>query len=624
MPVTKKQSLFSSIAFLFLAIGTYAQTAKIDPVEQNLRRHVEYLSSDRLEGRRTGEKGATLAASYVADQFSKLRLQPGNRAGRRASYYQEFPFVTGVEMARTGNSFALEYTARNGERTRITDLIDARPVPFSMNGRVTGAPIAFVGYGITSRESNYDDYAGRDVKGKIVLVLDGNPENDSPHSAFGRFNVHTKALTAKDNGAIGMMVVTRQPDFPEEKLTRMTFDQTLGESALPTLVVSQKTAAAILGVDEKDILTISAHTAAKVKFDLPDTNPVVTYSVNLVKRDADASNVIGILPGSDPALKDEAIVIGAHYDHLGHGGQGSLDVNSTAIHHGADDNASGTAAMIELARYFASQKNNKRTLIFMAFSGEEEGLLGSQYYVSNPVWPLEKTVAMVNLDMVGRLNGEKLNVGGIGTATEFRPMVEAENAKNGPFAAVAAIPASSRSAAGFALQLNEDGFGPSDHSSFYSKKVPVLFFFTGTHNDYHKPSDTYEKINYSGLNRVVGYVTAIVRSIDGNPQRPTYTVAKSSGNMGRTSGFNVYLGTVPNYADATDGLLLDGVRDDSPAAKAGLKPGDKIVHLAGKDIRNVMDYTYVLGEMRAGQEYDVIVLRGGQRLPLKIVPAARK
>jgi S1-C subfamily serine protease len=203
-------------------------------------------------------------------------------------------------------------------------------------------------------------------------------------------------------------------------------------------------------------------------------------------------------------------------------------------------------------------------------------------------------------------------------------MVEAENAKNGPFAAVAAIPASSRSAAGFALQLNEDGFGPSDHSSFYSKKVPVLFFFTGTHNDYHKPSDTYEKINYSGLNRVVGYVTAIVRSIDGNPQRPTYTVAKSSGNMGRTSGFNVYLGTVPNYADATDGLLLDGVRDDSPAAKAGLKPGDKIVHLAGKDIRNVMDYTYVLGEMRAGQEYDVIVLRGGQRLPLKIVPAARK
>jgi S1-C subfamily serine protease len=172
----------------------------------------------------------------------------------------------------------------------------------------------------------------------------------------------------------------------------------------------------------------------------------------------------------------------------------------------------------------------------------------------------------------------------------------------------------------FVLQLNEDGFGPSDHSSFYSKKIPVLFFFTGTHNDYHKPSDTFDKINYEGLSRVTNYVSSIVRDIDQNSTRPTFALAKSSGTMGRT-GFNVSLGTVPNYADSTDGLLLDGVRDGSPAAKAGIKPGDKVVKLAGKDVRNVMDYTYILGEMKAGVEYEVELLRGGARLTLKIIPA---
>jgi C-terminal processing protease CtpA/Prc len=175
----------------------------------------------------------------------------------------------------------------------------------------------------------------------------------------------------------------------------------------------------------------------------------------------------------------------------------------------------------------------------------------------------------------------------------------------------------------FNLQLNEDGFGPSDHSSFYGKKIPVLFFFTGTHEDYHKPSDTADKINYDGLESVVSYVADITRGIDQNPQRPTYTVAKSSGIGGGRSGFNISLGTVPSYVDSTDGLILDGVRDNSPAAKAGLKPGDKVVKLAGKDVRNVMDYTYILGEMKAGEEYEIVVIRGGERVTLTIIPVKR-
>jgi C-terminal processing protease CtpA/Prc len=223
------------------------------------------------------------------------------------------------------------------------------------------------------------------------------------------------------------------------------------------------------------------------------------------------------------------------------------------------------------------------------------------------VFPLDKTIAMINMDMVGRLKDNKLSIGGVGTASEWKALVEGKN------------PA----AAAFQLQLSEDGFGPSDHSSFYGKQIPVLFFFTGAHEDYHKPSDTADKINYEGESQIVSYISSIIRSIDENAAKPTYTVAKSS-SMGRST-FSVSLGTVPNYAEGNnDGLLLDGVRDGSPAAKAGVKPGDKIVMLAGKEIRNISDYTYVLGEMKAGEEYEIVVARGTKKVTMKIVPAARK
>ena len=267
----------------------------------------------------------------------------------------------------------------------------------------------------------------------------------------------------------------------------------------------------------------------------------------------------------------------------------------------------------------------------MAFGGEEEGLLGSKFYVENPVWPLDKTVAMINMDMVGRLNEGKLTVGGIGTASEWKEIVNSKNKETlyhgGPgksrangVTEIAYSPIGIRDA--FILQLNEDGFGPSDHSSFYGKKLPVLFLFTGTHLDYHKPSDTAEKINYDGLTKITNYVAAIARSVDQNPARPTYTTAKASGTPGGRMAFTVTLGTIPSYADSTDGLVLDGVRDGSPAAKAGLKAGDKITKLNGKDVRNAMDYTYVLGTMKAGEEYEVEITRGTEKLTFKIIPAA--
>jgi aminopeptidase YwaD len=454
-----KNQLSSFLLVLSFIFSVSAQKAqKPDVVEQNLRKHVGYLASAKLEGRRTGEKGANSAAGYVMNNFANAKLKGGVVDKGKRLFLQKFP------------------------------------------------------------------YKPRNAKGEVA----------------------------------------------------------------------------------------------------PDA------------KEVDAYNVIGILEGTDAVLKNEAIVIGAHYDHLGRGGMGSLAANSTEIHHGADDNASGTSALIELARQFAQAKNNKRTLIFIAFGGEEEGLLGSRYYVNNPVFPIEKTVAMINMDMIGRLNADKLNVGGIGTASEWRELVVRTNPKREFYSQVTTpiktegdlVLMGTATTTGFApmftLQLNEDGFGPSDHSSFYGKQIPVLFFFTGTHLDYHKPSDTAEKINYEGLKRITNYVSEIVKAVDLNPTKPTYTVAKSAAPTEGRRTFSVSLGTIPGYGDGNDGMVVEGVRENTPAAKIGMKAGDKIVKLAGKDIKNVQDYTAVLSDLKADTEYEIIYVRGGQRIVAKIVPVARK
>jgi hypothetical protein len=643
-----KQHLFCFLLIFSFVFSVSAQTA-VDSTEteKNLRTHVSYLASDTLGGRRTGETGATNAAGYVANMFANYKLKAGVSQtvnGRmNANFLQSFPYVSGVELGKD-NFLRIVPAAPNKENKTETKMeigVNWTPIGFSTNGYIAPAPLVFAGYGIAAKDANYDDYAALDAKGKIVLIFAGTPDAGNPHSAFARFNTHAKAKIAQEQGAAAILIIAAENDFAGEKLAELKYDQTIGETAIPSAVISRSAAAQIFGLsDEKALAEIEKTIAQRKSADL---NFVAQLKVDLTKKQtAEAYNVIGILEGKDAVLKNEAIVIGAHYDHLGRGGQGSLAVNSQKIHHGADDNASGVAAMLELARQFAEAKNNKRTLIFIAFGGEEEGLLGSKAYVNNPVFPLNKTVAMINLDMVGRLKDEKLTIGGIGTASEWKNLTES---KNIDFKAInqnnllrstsvtinstegqlrATVSPSSINTPKFLLQLNEDGFGPSDHSSFYGKQIPVLFFFTGTHADYHKPSDTAEKINYGGLLKITNYVGEIVKLIDANPAKPTYAVAKSSGTMGGRTGFNVSLGTVPSYGDSTDGMLIDAVRDDSPAAKAGLRSGDKIVKLAGRDVRNVQDYTFILGELKAGEQYEVVVTRGAEKLTLKILPAARK
>lgn len=636
-----KKQFFSFLLLLVFLSGVAAQKPyKPTDAEANLRKHVVYLASDTLEGRRTGEQGATVAAGYVANMFAQYKLKPGiaqtNAKGKTTgSFLQPFPYISGVSPAESGNTFTLDVAKNDGQRMTFNGERGFAPVGFSPNGEIANSEVVFAGYGVVSAEAKYDDYRNLDVRGKVVIVYDGAPDSGSPRSPFARFNTHAKAKIAKDKGAVGLLVIARAGSLESDALAAMRYDQTVGEAALPTLVVSRKTAADIFGISEAKVgeiekmLAANNDSAVRIIVEI-NTKAIVGFRVNLVKKQTEAYNVIGILEGSDPVLKNEAIVIGAHYDHLGKGGQGSLAVNSTDIHHGADDNASGTGAMIELARQFAKEKKNKRTLIFIGFGGEEEGLLGSKFYVNNPVFPLDKTVAMINMDMIGRLKDEKLTVGGIGTASEWKALIEGKNKFDNSSPQITNValnspqtgkPEIERAYPNFALQLSEDGFGPSDHASFYGKQIPVLFFFTGTHEDYHKPSDTSEKINFAGLIKITNFVAEIVKAVDANPTRPTYKVAQSSGMGDGRRSFNVSLGTVPGYGDSNDGMPVDGVRENSPAAKAGIKAGDKIVRLAGRDVRNVQDYTFVLGELKAGEEYEIIIMRGAEKLTLKIVPA---
>jgi hypothetical protein len=308
-------------------------------------------------------------------------------------------------------------------------------------------------------------------------------------------------------------------------------------------------------------------------------------------------------------MADETVVIGAHYDHLGRGEPGSRASFSKEIHNGADDNASGTAMVLEMARRLARRVDPlPRRVVFMAFSGEERGLLGSAYYVNHPLYPLDKTVMMVNFDMVGRLNKrDELTIYGTGTSPGIDNLVDALG-----------------KAEGFTIKKIADGYGPSDHASFYQKNMPVLFIFTGTHADYHMPSDDTETINFPGMARIADFAEVLLLDLSRRPQRPAFTKVAGSqgGDTGRVA-LTVYLGTIPDYDDEQKGVKLSGVRDGSPADKGGLKGGDVIVGLGGKPIRTINDYMAGLGRYKPGDKVEVVVQRDGKETTLTVTLGSR-
>ncbi|MBI4548168.1 MAG: M28 family peptidase, partial [Ignavibacteriae bacterium] len=596
-----------SIALSSCTHRQYERTSPSTPdiTAQELQHHVKYLTSDELQGRRAGEKGNEVAAAYIASEFKKYGLLP---VGDKGTYLQHFNFISSVKVGEQ-NKFAI---TANGKSDTLTLQEEFRPMGFSLDTTIT-AQLVFCGYGISDTALNYDDYANIDVTNKIIIVLRYTPEGRKQESPFFKHApFRAKAFQARTQGAAGAIFLSGPLD--EDSIPRLipfTFERGFGHSGIAAVTMKWTTVDSIFKLVGKDLKAIQQEmnsTKQPQSFKLPGV--IVSLQTQVFKVTSTTANILGYSEGVDPVLKNEVLVIGAHMDHLGMGGDGSLKPDTVAIHYGADDNASGTAALLEVAQYVSSQRYSlKRSILFIAFSGEELGLLGSDYYVKNPAFPLERTIAMMNMDMIGRLRESTLVVEGMGTSPRWRDIVQRQNADSF-----------------FTLKLKDDGFGPSDHASFYAKDIPVMFFFTNLHSDYHRPSDTREKINYDGEQHIVEFVARIVTDIANSTEKPAFTKVASAG-PGMSSdreNIRVSLGVMPDYAEETVGLKISGTRAGSAAEKAGLQGGDIIIKLDGKDIKNIYDFMYLLGNYKPGDEVVVVIKRGNEELSLHATLEARR
>jgi aminopeptidase YwaD len=591
----------TALLILALAFTLNAQN-KIHNTEitaEEIKANIYFLSSDDLKGRFTGSPEERIAAEYIKSEFESYGLKPLFNG----AWFQEFPFIEKIEL--TGSN-SLEFEI-NGNEEELELGKDFTTAPFSGKAELSGQ-VVFAGYGISAPKLNYDDYAGLDVKGKIVLVMRYNPEHDSSKSEFDRYSTfRQKAINAKDKGAAGIIFVNGYaPKNDDDPLMELHYD---GASAINDFAVLQIKRTAAIKILQSQSIDLAAIQKQIDKTKKPASVLLQNVKVELTTEtkaiEKKGHNVGGILEGSDPVLKNEFIVIGAHYDHLGIDQlkeSSMYNGKDPMIHHGADDNASGTSGLLEIAEKFGSIKSQlKRSIIFTAFSGEELGILGSTYFTNNPAVELKNIAAMLNLDMIGRLNEEKsLTVIGAGTSSEWHGLLNSKNTY------------------GFKLGFNESGNGGSDHQSFTNKNIPVLFFFTGTHTDYHKPSDTADKINNDGESKVVKYVFDIADALDSQENRPDFVKVVESTNERRETKSRVTVGTVPEFGYNGTGYKLSGVTEGGPAAKAGMKSGDIIVKFGKKTIANIYDFMYAMGDYKAGDKVDVVVQREGKEVTLNV------
>ncbi|MCW5977484.1 MAG: M28 family peptidase [Bryobacteraceae bacterium] len=583
--------------FVLLSCGWAAERAAEFDSDRYLQ-HVRFLASEDMKGRGTGRPELDKAAEYIAGQFRQASLQPAD--GR--SFYQDFTVTT---KARIGANNRLVVRDAGAERA-LKFQTEFIPFNFSARGSYSGQ-VAFVGYGITANEYGYDEYAGVDVKGKFVLVLRHEPQEYDEKSIFAgkvyteHAQLFSKAVNAKMHGALGVLFINDTGNHGGREGDLEKFESTVGptDAGIPFVQVKAEIAEEWLAQAGRKLADIQKGIDEDLKprsFALPETL-TVQLQTDLRRDLRTVRNVVGYLPGREP----EYIVIGAHYDHLGLGEQFSMAPSEAGKPHpGADDNASGTAAVIELARYYAAQPQRKRGLLFMTFAGEELGLLGSSHYVNNPLMPLGKAVAMINMDMIGRIRDSKVYVGGVGTGTTFREVLD-----------------SMLDRTELKIEYSDlTGYGSSDHTSFTTKEVPVLFFFSGLHSDYHRPSDTWDKIDAPQTAKLLGFIAGVADKLAGEEERPQFVrvVDPHGGKMGAIAGssaggYGPYFGSVPDFADNPKGLRFADVREGSPAAKAGLKAGDILTEFDGKPIQNLYDFTYALRAKKPGDEAPVKVLR---------------
>jgi hypothetical protein len=578
---------------------------------------IKFLASPEMRGRATGSPELEKAAAYIRDQFRGMNnLKPLSGD----SYYQDFDVTT---TAHLGSGNALTYTSGDTPQT-LGFREDFIPLNLSGAGDASGN-VVFAGFGITAPEYNYDDYAGLDVKGKIVVVLRHEPQEFDEKSVFegkvytAHSQIFSKASNAKIHGAKAVLMVNDVAAHAGDGDDLEKFGATAGPDNAGIEFVQVKAAIvdkwlAPTGKSLEGIEGDIDKTLHPEPFALPETTRL-NVKVDIARVVKTVHNVGAYLPGET----SEYVVIGAHYDHLGLGEQYSMAPSLVGtVHPGADDNASGTAGVIELARWFSHQPRRKRGILFLTFAGEELGLLGSSYYVNHPVLPTKDDIAMINMDMIGRIRDNKIYLGGVGTGTTFAALLKELTPKHD-----------------FDADLSEKaGYGSSDHTSFTTKQVPVLFFFSGLHADYHKPSDTWDKINAPDAVRLLDLVADVTDHLtDGSPRPRFVRVAEAqepqqvaNPHSGRVSGggYGPDFGSIPDFTELPNGVRFADIRPGSPAAKAGLKAGDILTEFDGKPIQNLYDFTYALRASHAGQEVLVKVLRGNQTIEAKVLLTERK
>jgi len=595
--------------------------------EARLKSDVTFLAADERDGRAPGTKGIESAADYIAGIFKEVGLKPAPGA---QGFFQPFT-ISGRPTLKPEQSLAFIGPKDEEIKAARTDL---SPLAIGTGGVLAKAPIVFAGYGITAvndprhPQLAYDDYAGFNVRGKVVLLLRSEPRRQDETSPFDGKNdsryatFEQKAVNAFQHGAVAVLLVNSlsSQDGPHDTLLGFGAAGFAAYSNIPFVMLSRAVADQLLAAAGEPPLS---DLEQQIDQDLtPRSRELKGWGasvlVSVEHNRIETKNVVGVLEGSGPRAA-ETIVIGGHYDHLGHGGvmSGSLAFLSRDIHNGADDNASGTAMVIELARRLAARREPlPRRVVFMAFSGEERGLLGSRYYVEHPLFPLKETVMMINCDMVGRLNAKnELTMIGTGTTPGMDQVVDAHGREWG---------LKIKKVSGMA-----DGFGGSDHESFYDKGIPILFAFTGLHGDYHRPSDDSNLINYPGMARIADYLERIALVVIRRPDRPAFVKLAQpahppqSGDPART-GSSVYMGTMPDYAyEGKDGLRLSGVRAGGPADKGGLKEGDLIIRFNGRPVGTIYDYMDCLKQSSPGQSVEIVVKRDEKELKLMVTLGTR-
>jgi hypothetical protein len=562
---------------------------------QELKDHISFLASDSLKGRKPGTPEGKVAANYIENQFLSFGYKALGEKG-----FQYFDVITSV-VAGPGNNLS------SGEFIGKPET-DFQPFSFSANATLE-ADVVFCGFGFDLNKDSlkWEDYNNVDVKGKWVMILRADPELDNEESRFIPYaKDRDKVLTAKDKGAAGVLLVSGEEYDPRDKLAKLELDQMGTNSGVPAFHISRTFANFILKSNGKTIEQLEKTLIEKKEPSSFDCNIMVKGTSDVEFKKVKTQNVIGFLEGTDPVLKEQIIVIGGHYDHLGFGGKnsGSRVPEEHAIHYGADDNASGTASVIEIAeKLAANHKNLRRSVIVIAFGAEELGLLGSKYFTNNPLVGMDKIVAMINVDMVGRLKetGE-LMVGGTGTSKEGEILLDVL-AKD----------------SGLKLAMSPNGFGPSDHASFYVEDIPVFFFSTGAHEDYHTPRDVVSMINFEGLKKLDDFIYELSLELINRDSTLVFQEAGPKQESGPRRRNGVRLGIMPSFTQTeNNGLGVDGVTPGGPAALGGLLKGDRIVAIEGNPVTNIYDYMARMSKLEFGQTITVDIIRDGEKQVLLI------